>query len=74
LITVPFDRYRPPYVGIGLAQLLLKDFTVHGGTIFLDPNCAVVKGSRVEEKAAIQDELFLTGLRKRMGQVACLED
>jgi hypothetical protein len=61
-------------VGIGLAQLLLKDFTVHGGTIFLDPNCVVVKGSRVEEKAAIQDELFLTGLRKRMGQVACLED
>jgi hypothetical protein len=49
--------------------MLLRDFTVYGGTIFLDPRCVVVKGGRVEEKAAIQDELFLTGLRTRMGSV-----
>ena len=49
--------------------MLLRDFTVYGGTIFLDPKCVVVKGGRVEEKAAIQDELFLIGLRTRMGSV-----
>lgn len=47
--------------------MLLKGFTVYGGTIFLDPKSTVVKGGRVEEKAAIQDELFLAGLRIRMG-------
>ena len=52
--------------------MLLKDFRVYGGTIFLDPKCVVIKGGRVEEKAALQDELFLTGLRTRMGSVARL--
>jgi len=52
--------------------MLLRDFTVYGGTIFLDPRCIVIKGGRVEEKAAIQDELFLAGLRTRMGSVVCL--
>jgi len=47
--------------------MLLRDFAVRGGTIFLDPRCAVVKGGRVEEKAVIQDELFLVSLRTRMG-------
>jgi len=47
--------------------MLLRDFTVYGGTIFLDPRCASVKGGRVEEKATIQDELFIAGLRTRMG-------
>lgn len=51
---------------------MLKGFTVYGGTIFLDPKCVVVKGGRVEEKAAIQDELFLTSLRRKLGQVARL--
>ena len=50
--------------------MVLKDLTVYGGTIFLDPRCAVIKGGRVEEKAAIQDELFLAGLRTRMGSAA----
>ena len=49
--------------------MLLRDFAVYSGTIFLDPRCIVVKGGRVEEKVAIQDELFLTGLRTRMGSV-----
>ena len=63
---------RAFYVGDETVQVLLKDFKVYGGTIFLDPNCVVVKGGRVEEKAALQDELFLTGLRTRMGSVARL--
>lgn len=54
------------YVGIDMVQLLLKDFTIHGGIIFLDPKCVIVKRG-VEEKPAVQDELFLAGLRKRMG-------
>lgn len=49
--------------------MLLRDFTVYGGTILLDPKCADVKGGRVEEKAVIQDELLLAGLRTRMGSV-----
>lgn len=57
---------RTFYAGIEMVQLLLKGFTVYGGTIFLDPKCVVVKRG-VEEKPAIQDELFLAGLRKRMG-------
>lgn len=56
-----------------MVQLLLKDFTTHGGTIFLDPKCVVVKHGD-EEKPAIQDELFLAGLQKRMGYVVLLED
>jgi hypothetical protein len=74
-MPVPFDRHIPCvfYVGVGVVQLLLKDFTVYGGIIFLDPKCVVVKHG-VEEKPAIQDELFLTSLRKRMGQVVYLED
>lgn len=49
--------------------MLLRDFRVCGGTIFLDPKCTIIKGGRVEEKAFIQDELFLAGLRTRMGSV-----
>jgi hypothetical protein len=65
---------RAFYVGTDMMQMLLRDFRVYGGTIFLDPRCVVVKGGRVEEKAAIQDELFLSGLRSRMGSVIHLGD
>lgn len=65
---------RAFYVGTDMMQMLLRDFRVYGGTIFLDPRCVVVKGGRVEEKTAIQDELFLSGLRSRMGSVVHLGD
>lgn len=63
---------RAFYVGDETVQMLLRDFKVYGGTIFLEPKCVVVKGGRVEEKVVLQDELFLTGLRTRMGLVARL--
>jgi hypothetical protein len=65
MMSVLVDRHSPHMPST--VQLLLKDFTVYGGTIFLNPKCVVVKGGRVEEKETLQDELFLAGLRARMG-------
>ena len=60
-------------VGDDILQILLKDFRVYGGVIFLDPKCVVIKGGCVEDMVTIQDELFLASLRRRMESVVRLE-